>query len=234
MGAEVEKAKTEAGGESEGNSEALAKLKEELESKNLRIKKLEAVRLTKEQCAALKKMKEERIKYMNRSKELEAQNAKLRSGKGGAGGDVVNEANIAEIARLKESNDALGEKLRKYASHCQKLEGEKAAVIDTIAKAEANKDGEFDAEVDFTGSIASICERLSSAEEECDALASAETRANTYLTQLDRAKEERKKAVDDAEGLGEKVAVLTKQEQDLSVKLKEVQVSEGAKRPRTD
>ncbi|GMH90191.1 hypothetical protein TL16_g11691 [Triparma laevis f. inornata] len=59
----------------------------------------------------------------------------------------------------------------------KKLEGEKTAVID-IAKAEANEDGEFDVEVDFTGSIASFCERLSSTEEECDALASAKTRAN--------------------------------------------------------
>ena len=41
---------------------AVGKLKDELAAKDARIKKLEAVRLTKDQCAALKKMKEEQCK----------------------------------------------------------------------------------------------------------------------------------------------------------------------------
>lgn len=192
---------------------------------SLPLSQLEAVRLTRDQCAALKKMKEERVKYMNRSKELEKINEKLRTG-ASPGGEVsmeVHDANLAEISRLKESNDALGDKLRKYAKHCQKLEGEKAAVVDAISKSELGKSDDLDAESEFVGTMATILERLTSAEEEVTALISAETRANAYLMQLDRAKEDQKKAEGDAEVLKEKIEKFTIREGEMSVALNEAE-----------
>jgi centromeric protein E len=186
-------------------------LKEELESKEARIKKLEAVRLTKDQCAALKKMKEERIKYMSRCKELEAVNEKLKKS---AGGEAVDEANVIEIDNLKSRNTELTEKLRKYANHCQKLEGDKAAVVDTMKAVDG-----VTVEKDFAGSIATLVERLQAAEEECEALASAETRANTYLTQLDRAREDKDKLEETASGLQGKVGGYMEKEKELSLQL---------------
>lgn len=186
------------------------KLREEMVSKDARIKKLEAVRLTKDQCAALKKMKEERIQFMRRCKELEVINEKLRNG---AGGGAIDEANVAEISNLKTSNTALTDKLRKYASHCQKLEGERAAVIDNVTSLEKNVNK------DFVGSIAIVVERVQAAEEECDALASAETRANTYLTQLDREREDKEKGRETIQTLKEQVGSLTEKEKGLSLQL---------------
>jgi len=199
------------------DSEELEELREELAAKDARIKKLEAVRLTKEQCAALKKMKEERISYMKKAKELEKVNERLRtSSSDGSVSDEVHTANLEEIHKLKDSNDAIGSKLRKYAEHCQKLEAEKAAIIDTIQKTDSENDAPED---DFAGAVASLCERLSAAEEECEALASSETRANTYLTQLDRAKEEKAKWTESEKVMGERIAKLQKNEAELSESL---------------
>ena len=211
--ADLKSAKEES---SDNGAEEADKFKAELAAKDARIKKLEAVRLTKEQCAALKKMKEERISYMKKAKELEKVNERLRtSSSDGSVSDEAHKANLAEISKLKESNDAIGNKLRKYAEHCQKLEAEKAAIIDTIQKT----DGENDAESDFAGAVAALCERLSAAEEECEALASSETRANTYLTQLDRAKEEKAKLVENNKIQSERVAKLQSVEASLSESL---------------
>ncbi|GMI09206.1 hypothetical protein TrRE_jg2670 [Triparma retinervis] len=211
--AELKSAKEET---SDEGSEVVEKLKAELAAKDARIKKLEAVRLTKEQCAALKKMKEERISYMKKARELEKVNERLRtSSSDGSISDEVHTANLSEIAKLKESNAVIGDKLRKYAEHCQKIEAEKAAIIDTIQ----STGGAVDVENDFAGAVASLCEKLSAAEEECEALASAETRANTYLTQLDRAKEVKAKLVDNEKVQADRIAKLQSIEATLSENL---------------
>jgi hypothetical protein len=49
----------------------LWKLQDENEKLTTRVKKLEAVRLTKEQCAALKRMKIERLQFMKKCEALE-------------------------------------------------------------------------------------------------------------------------------------------------------------------
>ena len=56
-----------------------AEHKKELATKNARIEKLEAVRLTKEQCAALKKMKAERVQFQQQAIQGEKTIAVLKS-----------------------------------------------------------------------------------------------------------------------------------------------------------
>ena len=55
----------------------LWKLQDENEKLTTRVKKLEAVRLTKEQCVALKRMKIERLQFMKKCEALEATNETL-------------------------------------------------------------------------------------------------------------------------------------------------------------
>lgn len=191
-------------------------MQREMDAKDARIKKLESVRLTKTQCDALKRMKEERLRALKRVKELEKDVKVLR--------ESPNQSSDEQVQGLAKSNKALAEKLDKYAKHTQKLEAEKGAVLHTLSQTEG-----FEAEgEDFTGSIALLCERLSAAEEECEALASAETRASTYLTQLDRAKEELEKSSASSEVLKEKIEKLTKREGELAAQLNDAENSNAA------
>jgi chromosome segregation ATPase len=209
---------------SAGSAEKVKKLEDELESKEARIKKLEAVRLTKEQCAALKKMKEERLQYMSEVKALKSQNESLKKSIAAGSQDFsVHEANSAEIRALKDANETLSEKLRKYAAHCQRLEGEKVAAAASLQSSECADAVSLLAAGDFSGSIAAMCERLGAAEEECAALASAETRANAYLTQLDRAKEEGARLEQDKAVALERVARLMKLEQERAEQLNDAE-----------
>ena len=76
-------------------------------------------------------------------------------------------------------------KLRKYVNHCQTLESDRKGIMEAISSCDVGDVvGDSIAEI-----VASLCDRLVSVEEECDALASSEGKAAEYLAELDSLRE---------------------------------------------
>ncbi len=120
----------------------ISELEDDVAAKSTRIKKLEEVRLTKDQVKKLKEMKENSRRNEYENKELTKEVADLRrkvmvsagAGVGGDGKSALGTANAC-IAELEEARDALAEKLRKYVSHCRKLEEERESSKATLENA---------------------------------------------------------------------------------------------------
>merc|ERR1740139_137619 len=175
----------------------LKELSNELKAKDLRIKKLESVRLTRDQIVALKKLKEERAifeaeareykdKFKLSEKEIISLRTSIRDDKGASSTDVN------EIESLKEAKKALEIKLRKYAAHCQHLEHEKSNVIEMIKSCIISKKSRSaETEDDFIGFVEAICEKLRKVEEECSiSLNTSEERAASYRKELNLSRKE--------------------------------------------
>jgi chromosome segregation ATPase len=129
--------------------------------------------------------------------------------------DVGSTSDADEMASMKFAKEALETKLRKYAAHCQRLENEKANVLDALKSVNGSdvEDG------DVTRAIIALCDKHSSLEEECEALVSAEQKASLYLSELDHLRETNshlQRSFSDAEN---KLAKLTHSEADLIRKL---------------
>jgi len=147
--------------------------KKEITVKNARIKKLEAVRLTKEQCAALKKMKAERVQFQQKYREGEITIADLRR-KLVAGGSN-NEGDSDEV-------DALRSKLRKYASHVKVLEQEKAKIASTLSIGGGDSSSSSPSDIgQILGTVQSLKDQLISAKSEA-------TGAKSIVDQLEESK----------------------------------------------
>jgi len=87
---------------------------------------------------------------------------------------------------LRFDKDALEKKLRKFAAHCQHLEDERASIIEAIRP--CSKDN-GNIEEDVVRGVVSLCDRLNSLEEECNALANAENRATSFLFDIETFRE---------------------------------------------
>jgi chromosome segregation ATPase len=196
-------------------------LTKEIASKDLRIKKLDSVKLTKEQCNALKKMKIEREEFQQEAKdyrsklrqaEKEIAMLKATSNVATAGG-----FNGDEVASLTFAKDALETKLRKYAAHCQRLESDKATIVDALKSCDRHTivDG------DLAGAIVTLCDQLSSLEEECDALSSAEGRASSYLMEMEKIRDQVAGLQKELSVAQEKISTLARSEADLVINLKD-------------
>ncbi len=123
-----------------GTANRISELENEVTAKAARIKKLEEVRLTKDQVKKLKEMKENSRRNEYENKELTKEIADLRrrammSASAGGDGKSTLETATACIAELEEARDALAEKLRKYVSHCRKLEEERESSKATLENA---------------------------------------------------------------------------------------------------
>ena len=131
--------------------------------------------------------------------------------------DVRSAPDGDELASMKFAKEALETKLRKYAAHCQRLENEKASVLDALKA--VNGSGIDDGDV--TKAVILLCDKHTSLEEECEALTSAEKQASSYLSELDHLREinsSLQKSFSDAES---KLAVFAHSETDLVRKLNE-------------
>jgi chromosome segregation ATPase len=91
-----------------------------------------------------------------------------------------------EIAQLRFDKEALENKLRKYASHCQRLEEEKAKILNVLRSCNEQDISSND----ISRSVVRLCDKLASLEEECDALSKTEKRASSYLVEIDGLKKE--------------------------------------------
>jgi hypothetical protein len=78
----------------------------------------------------------------------------------------------AEITELRFHIEACKNKLRKYATHCQKLEDERAGILHALRSTKIRGIEESD----FSNSIVSLCDRVASLEEECASLSKAANR----------------------------------------------------------
>jgi phage shock protein A len=95
--------------------------------------------------------------------------------------DSPNREEEGEVARLSEELKQCNLKLRKYVQFSERLEDERKGVMAVISSCNAE---------DIVGNsveemVASLCEKLASIEEECDALANSEDKASQYLADLD-------------------------------------------------
>ena len=88
-------------------NEEIANLRQTLEEKNRRIKKLESVKLTTDQLEKIKKMKVER-------NELRGQ--------------------VQDLKSIQERGEVMEEKLKKYVKHCQSLERERMEVLEHLQR----------------------------------------------------------------------------------------------------
>ena len=87
------------------------------------------------------------------------------------------------VEQLQDELKQCENKLRKYVAHSERLEHDRNVVLEVISSCKnlpgdvvGNSIGEM---------VTSICDRLVSVEEECDALATSETKASEYLAELD-------------------------------------------------
>lgn len=120
---------------------------------------------------------------------------------------------------MKFAKQALETKLRKYLSHCQRLERDKASIIDALKSCKQNhiSDG------NVAGAVIELCDRLSSLEQECDTLSTAQTHASSDSVQTERLREENKQLQDRVSETKERLTTLTKLEADLHSRLSKAQ-----------
>jgi predicted RNase H-like nuclease (RuvC/YqgF family) len=91
----------------------------------------------------------------------------------------------SEMNELRFDKEALESKLRKYATHCQRLEDDKSGIIDALRS--CNRDhGDVG---DINQSIVSLCDKLASLEQECETLTQA-GRASDYGSDIHRLRNE--------------------------------------------
>ena len=119
--------------------------------------------------------------YKQRVEELESvlpRRSGLRERK-----DVVDQSE--EIEKLQDDLRQCENKLRKYVQHSERLEKDRKGVIEAISSCDV-ADVVGDSVVEM---VASLCEKLTSIEEECMALVSSEGKASEYLSELDALRE---------------------------------------------
>lgn len=115
--------------------------------------------------------------YKQRVEELESDQPRrsgLRERK-----DVVDQSE--EIEKLQDDLRQCENKLRKYVQHSERLEKDRKGVIEAMSSCGV-ADIVGDSVVEM---VVSLCEKLTSIEDECMALVSSEGKASEYLSELD-------------------------------------------------
>ncbi|KAL3805856.1 hypothetical protein HJC23_007817 [Cyclotella cryptica] len=190
---------------SNGSSEELTSLKSQLEElnstlqeKDVRIAHLEKTKMTKQQVEKIRKIQEERVRFMTEAKDYKQRAEELEKEIASSASDsksrryVLRERTESskceeenDVARLNDELKQCNLKLRKYVQHSERLEKERNGVMAVISS--CNLD-------DIVGNnleemVSSLCEKLASIEEECNALANSEDMAAGYLADLDSLRE---------------------------------------------
>ena len=120
-----------------------------------------------------------------------------------------------------KSNAVLGTKLRKYAEHCQRLEAEKATIIDVIKSSSVACLQEMieHPDEDISSSILSVCERLQSVERECRDLSKYKEKAISCTKELELLRCDNEKLEKNMTNMEENVEKLRTSETSLISKL---------------
>lgn len=133
------------------------------------------------------------------------------------------------LTSLRFEKEALETKLRKYITYCKSLESDKTQIIDALR---AHRREVVDE--DFAGAVVSLCDQLTSLEEECDALANAEGRASSYLVESERLKDQISSLKIELEESKKKILELNRIESDLTIRLKKAEANSAALRADQD
>ena len=137
------------------------------------------------------------------------------SGSTGRSDDASRDSQNKDIATLKDRNHALERKLKKYHSHCAKLEDEIATglkVLESCLPVESSKG--------LNKAIIALCEKVSSLEDECNLQEEAKKMTSAYAREVD---ELRCKASELEAKFSEsenRISILSRSEKDLQTKLK--------------
>lgn len=85
-----------------------------------------------------------------------------------------------ELTKLRFDKQALENKLRKFAAHCQLLEDERVSILQVLR---STKPDVVDHD-DIGKAIVTLCDNLASLEDECNQLAKSEDRASSSLIEV--------------------------------------------------
>ena len=167
----------------------VTELKSTLREKDERIKKLEKSKITKSQIANIQKLKDERSQFLAEAKEAKARVEELENSKPRRGGlrerTDASADQSQEVEKVRDDLKQCENKLRKYVQHSERLENDRKGVLAAISSANVG-DIAGDGIVEM---VESLCEKLTSVEEECEELANSQGKAAEYLTELDSLKE---------------------------------------------
>ena len=87
----------------------------------------------------------------------------------------------SELTKLRFDKQALENKLRKFAVHCQRLEDEKENILQALGLTKSDDD--------IGKAVVTLCDKVASLEKECDSLAKSENRSSAALVESDQLRE---------------------------------------------
>lgn len=119
-----------------------------------------------------------------------------------------------DVANLKFEKEALQTKLRKYVTYCKNLQTDKEQILDVLRS--RKRDVMDD---DFAGAVVSLCDELTSLEEENEALSNIEGKASSYLTEVERLRQENELVQADMKEAQQRISTLTRSEAELNQKI---------------
>lgn len=184
--------------------EEMDHLKNKIKEKDQRIKKLQQFKLTKE--------------FAEEHKQLKRDNKRLRDEIQTLQSEGSDSALRTEVSELRFDKDALEKKLRKFASHCQRLEDDKAGMINAMRS--CNIDPE--AYEDLNEAVVHLCDQLASIQDNGSVASSRRSSRSSHG--LERENEELKVKLDRfsvaEERLSQQVSRYQKELEDLRKKLK--------------
>mmetsp|Transcript_59860 Transcript_59860/g.147054 ORF Transcript_59860/g.147054 Transcript_59860/m.147054 type:complete len:2082 (-) Transcript_59860:233-6478(-) len=139
------------------------RLKEELKKKDERIEELKKHRLNRKQMAEIKKMKDDNGNYEKVCAKLERECAQLKKTISSMQTDTSEKGGESklqdELNQLRFDNEAIESKLRKYVIHCQRLEEDKAGMINSLQSCNVDLDSFHG---DLNEAVIHLCDRLTS------------------------------------------------------------------------
>jgi uncharacterized protein (UPF0335 family) len=131
---------------------------------------------------------------------------------------------------LRFDKEALENKLRKYLSHCQRLEEEKVNVLDVLRSSQQGS--VFDG--DISKSVVSLCDKLASLEEECESLSKSENQASFYLNEVEQLRDNNSTLQSQISESRTRVDCLARSEIELKESLTSLRLEQDELRVRAD
>ena len=154
-------------------------------------------------------MKAENESYRKKLRKAEKQIAKLKKGLRGTDSESLENS---EITQLRFDREALEKKLRKYASHCQHLENERANIVHVL---HTTKIDDIERN-DLSKSIISLCDKVASLEEECESFSKAGNSTSCSVAETEKLRQKNRLLLTQIDDLRKNAERLQKSEYSLS------------------
>eukprot|EP00535_Pseudo-nitzschia_heimii_P013095 CAMPEP_0197196052 /NCGR_PEP_ID=MMETSP1423-20130617/32148_1 /TAXON_ID=476441 /ORGANISM="Pseudo-nitzschia heimii, Strain UNC1101" /LENGTH=3046 /DNA_ID=CAMNT_0042649821 /DNA_START=153 /DNA_END=9293 /DNA_ORIENTATION=- len=200
-----------------GNDDSILIMKAKIEEmndlitqKNDRIKKLEAVRLTKAKIQQIGQMKTDNTNLKKKCSNMQKEILRLQEEKSSVGTD---DNMKSEIDELRFDKEAVERKLRKYATHCQRLEDDKAGVADALGSCGVTIEAHGN---DVGEAIINLCDKLTTTEQ---ALKSRKGDVSSFETENRTLQREIQELSDSQKKLKEELNLYEKEKYELETEL---------------